>query len=331
MGTAFRQTADLYGILATAYVLIRLLSGERFAPVAAINHGGLAALWPALALFWLAAAQRDRGRLVLYALPALDLLLQQNYWRQEARPFTPDRAGFSLLTFNLQGRAVKSDRLIALMREQRADIVCLQELTASAASAVSCSFRDEYPFREVFTQGETIHGCAIYSRFPLRGAEYLAGEHGHWRVLVDGLRSDGEVAVYSVHPSPPGGFRNRRGFAPLYRSRELDVILARAERESVPVILAGDFNFTELSDDYRRMRQRFRDVFADAGTGFGLTHPDLGMLHPRLGGTWFGLTRLDYIFVSEGVEAVSIRVLPEACGSDHRPVIAKLAFPSGKG
>lgn len=89
-----------------------------------------------------------------------------------------------------------------------------------------------------------------------------------------------------------------------------------APNADVPVIVAGDFNMPTESTIFRRHFGSFTDAFEATGTGFGWSKNEGALLHiridhvlstrtaPRPIGTWLGA---DY-------------------GSDHRPVIADLAW-----
>ncbi len=76
------------------------------------------------------------------------------------------------------------------------------------------------------------------------------------------------------------------------------------------------------------------------GWGLGFTLPDYS--HPQafafavrlpdwLKLPWLPvplLTRIDYVFHDESFDSIEAKVWPTSGGSDHRPVLARLAFPS---
>jgi len=84
-----------------------------------------------------------------------------------------------------------------------------------------------------------------------------------------------------------------------------------------PVVLCGDFNASPSSPVYRRIGGRLRDA-----------QRALEDHHPRH--TWFGrypLSRIDHVFVSPGVEVVSIEVPSTELvklASDHLPLIVEI-------
>jgi endonuclease/exonuclease/phosphatase (EEP) superfamily protein YafD len=86
------------------------------------------------------------------------------------------------------------------------------------------------------------------------------------------------------------------------------------------VIVAGDFNATELTETYGMMAQHLDNAHAVAGFGFGFTFPS----RARRLGTFLPFLRIDHIFYSEHFEALDCTVGADSGGSDHFPVVATL-------
>ena len=83
----------------------------------------------------------------------------------------------------------------------------------------------------------------------------------------------------------------------------------------VPVIVGGDFNAVPSNPALATVRNRYRDVFAEAGVG--------------LGGTLWNhrpLLRIDHILVSGTLFAGSAKVVRSE-HSDHRLVLAEVVLP----
>ncbi|MEG4944574.1 hypothetical protein [Microcoleus sp. F4-D5] len=55
------------------------------------------------------------------------------------------------------------------------------------------------------------------------------------------------------------------------RSPEIQDLVQRVERETLPVIVAGDFNMTDETQDYDRVQKVMQDAFRKSGFGFGFT------------------------------------------------------------
>jgi len=74
---------------------------------------------------------------------------------------------------------------------------------------------------------------------------------------------------------------------------------------------------TDTSQAYAQLRTFVSDSFRAAGWGFG--HSSFGWRAPYLA------QRIDYIWHTDGVVALAAAVGPDG-GSDHRPVVARLAL-----
>jgi endonuclease/exonuclease/phosphatase (EEP) superfamily protein YafD len=105
------------------------------------------------------------------------------------------------------------------------------------------------------------------------------------------------------------------GFQELTRARKAAI---NALHE--PALLLCDCNLTDTSQAYAQLAAFLVDSFREAGWGFG--HSSFGRRPPFLG------QRLDYIWHSDRLTAIEARVGPDG-GSDHRPVVVKLALRTG--
>ena len=139
------------------------------------------------------------------------------------------------------------------------------------------------------------------------------------------------VVVYNLHPVQP---LVRDGFAK--RAEELTVGLERAALDTEPLILVGDFNMSDQSEDYRRVAAFYTDTYREVGWGMGFTFPDFTYAEavpnvlPAVSMPVRPLVRLDYIFHDEAFQALEARVLPSSGGSDHRPLFARLALGAAR-
>ena len=111
------------------------------------------------------------------------------------------------------------------------------------------------------------------------------------------------------------------------RSPEIQDLVQRVEREIMPVIVAGDFNITDETQDYYRMQKVMQDSFRKSGFAFGFTwfHGwELKLLVKS--SNWrlnYSVFRIDYIWYSKHWGAKSSSVL-EATESDRLPSAAEL-------
>jgi endonuclease/exonuclease/phosphatase (EEP) superfamily protein YafD len=100
------------------------------------------------------------------------------------------------------------------------------------------------------------------------------------------------------------------------------------------LIIAGDFNASDLNDSHGILTEHLYDAWREAGSGLGNTFPGVsrqdtphssrpdpfGIDVPK----W--LIRIDYIFCTYDWQPIDARIGPWDGHSDHRPVIAELAL-----
>lgn len=323
----FGAPVALYGICASAYVLLHLATGERFAVIALLNNFMPLLVLPALPLAMIVLLWR-RWWLVGLLLPAtLMFIVAYGPFFMPSQTRAPARAStiqkttpLSLLTFNLHTpEANETQALIDVIVAADADVVILQELSTEAAHIFAAQLLQRYPYQALHPDAEiAILGQGVLSRFPIRENQYWEIGMGQQRVVLDvnGTR----VTLYNVHvPNPfsPG----RR--IPRVNIQRRDVvaadILRRATAERGPLILAGDFNMTDQTAVYKSIAARYRDTYAERGFGLGPTFPGAHPYAPPL-------ARIDYVFHSDDVQGIAAKTWSTSGGSDHHPVLVQLGI-----
>ncbi len=319
----FAAVAGLYGLIASAFLLLRLVVDDRFLPMALYSTTAHLLWLAALVLFVLSLLLRTWRTALLLLLPAAAWLIWFGPRYVINRTELPRRSGETVTaaTYNLLWRTSDYRESIALIRTIDADVIALQEVGFDAARRIETALSDLYPYMALDPQEWGINGQGVLSKYPI--VERVAFEFDsnprsflQQRVIIE--HPGASLLVYNVHLFHPliGGltFDIRRA-----ETQEL-IERVRGDRGGVPILL-GDFNMTELNDDYAAIRRYFTDAYRNAGYGMGLTHAlrfgrfDL----PR----WM---RLDYIFAGVGLEPLEARVHPVSGGSDHAPVWARLEF-----
>ncbi|MCC7208609.1 MAG: endonuclease/exonuclease/phosphatase family protein [Anaerolineae bacterium] len=326
------RLAVVYGAALTGFLALRgRLPEARLPLVAALNSGLHLLLKPALVLLPLALLRR---RVVLAGLLVTPVV---EYLRAYAGPLMrrtdpePGEPGIRLLTYNLHAEETRLDPQIDVIRSANADVVALQELSFAAAKRFAAALADRYPHQALHPNAEPFAGQGILSRFPVTADDYwqhvdIPNALGHQRAVLD---VNGQaVVLYNLHPVHPGMVDKIYDAAP--RADEVTRLLARIEAETLPVVLAGDFNMSDQSDDYRRITARLQDAFRQAGRGLGYTFPDWSAPQARsvVNGLPLGflppLVRLDYVFHNPTMRVIEARAWPDAGGSDHRPLLVRL-------
>lgn len=238
-----------------------------------------------------------------------------------------------VMSFNVDSAHYGWERVLAAVDHEKPDLVLFQE--SPWGGPLHDGLRARYPHVDASTQ------FLFGSRYPISDrteppkvptAERLRSPR-FMRYVVDS--PIGELTVFSVHPiSPRGalGIRNFRGMfhrmrtgkvlegdpeGDLERNAELRLkqvaaVAALAEKETRPVLIAGDTNLPGLSAALRRHFSRYTDGFSAASAGFGYTYP---AKRPFL--------RLDRVMAGPELGFASFRV---GCRetSDHLCVVAEL-------
>jgi len=214
-----------------------------------------------------------------------------------------------------------------------ADIVAVQELMPHMAEMLHEELAAVYPHR-LFDIGEAHdppRRLGVLSRYPLDALDAAHLVARDFRVqIVRVYVPPRPILLYNIHPRATLIVRYLREEGPLarkvhrsfteravYFQRLVDDIARRCE----PVIVVGDFNSTEQSDAYKLLARYLTDAHRAVGWGFGHTFPlhgaDLGNLPIPT-----RLMRLDMIFYSAPLTALSCRVARHHGESDHAPVMA---------
>lgn len=100
----------------------------------------------------------------------------------------------------------------------------------------------------------------------------------------------------------------------LVRAREIEQIRAMLARETLPLIVSGDFNSTPHNSAFYGLADGLQDAFQVAGHGWGATyHVD------------WPVARIDHVLVGPEWRVVSAHVAAPA-GSDHLPLVVRLRW-----
>jgi endonuclease/exonuclease/phosphatase (EEP) superfamily protein YafD len=211
------------------------------------------------------------------------------------------------------------DWLMQGLREGDADVIVMQEYTNAIEPLLRERLHD-YPHVVTWPRDGS-DGWAVYSRVPLaRDVEpvklHWSSRHARFAIDLDGR----EVAVYAPHLTVPKSMEQVR-----QNRRETAHLIELLAAETRPVIIAGDFNFTDQSANAAAVRDAGYSAAHDlAGHGRGATWP-AELLRRRVPGV-----RIDHIFLSDELTCTNAKVLHN-CGSDHRPIIADVGFVARDG
>jgi endonuclease/exonuclease/phosphatase (EEP) superfamily protein YafD len=258
-------------------------------------------------ILFLPAALRARS---LAALASLGLLLWLTVEspRSSAPPTAPH--SLRLVVWNVASNPGFAEQLQAF----QPDIALVQEAARPAVLPPG------YTWHETFDPG-------VLSRLPI---ETLPTRPiGPWtppQVLLATLPDGRRVLLANVRlvlptpivqlasfPSDLGPETHRARVEQFPRLRRLLEETAK-QRDVDAVVLAGDFNTPGGARSLDGLKPLLRDVWPEAGRGWGATAP-----------AFLPLSRIDQCWTSEGVRPVHAEVV-RLPGSDHRMLLVDLAF-----
>jgi endonuclease/exonuclease/phosphatase family metal-dependent hydrolase len=153
------------------------------------------------------------------------------------------------------------------------------------------------------------YGNGVLSRFPLISSnhylfDFLPGIIEGRSFLESTIEINRKVVnLYVTHLS----------LHPYLHKIQSEFILENSKK---PAIILGDWNMKPKSRKWKKVTERYNDVWEAGGKKSGFTYPST---YPRI--------RLDYIFVSKDIQILDTKVidtLPMA--SDHLPIIATLSM-----
>ena len=273
----------------------------------------------------LAAAFSRGKRLFLLAAPLVVLALGPWFLRLLPSNAPPAPAGpwLRVITCNAFSANAEGEKLAALALAHRADVLVIQEYTPWFAQRLEGALGKDYPHRVARPRGDA-GGMAVLSRLPLVGAaDFDVSRRGggadrpQVRVVLD-AGGGRRVALYNCHPHSPRTPAHYR----MHGHAVADVRDA-ALRETLPTVLAGDFNMTESNWEHHMLRGA---GFADAFDHAGRRGPARGTTWPKRSVARFipGI-RIDHVYTRGGLVPVRCEVLPPP-HSDHAPLLVELAF-----
>lgn len=211
-----------------------------------------------------------------------------------------------LVTFNVWFRNADLEPLIAFLRTTRADVVILQEVDALDVDRLAKRL-PFYPYHAV--SPSVAHGVAVFSRWPLQ-ARHMEIPGSDTRIVRARVQwRDTAVTMFGAHLHWPLGKTNAAA-----REAELRALAERAREESIPVLMAGDFNLTPWSRYFERFVAT--SGLKDCAIGKGVPGSWPSQARPAR-------IRIDHCFVSAHWRVHEVTVGPKL-GSDHLPVIVEL-------
>lgn len=241
-----------------------------------------------------------------------------------------------VMTYNVGGGKIHADRLMALAKSQRIDVIMLQECPGPLAKTV---------FQELGWTRRQQSNIAIGSSLELGELQILAKQpHKNYHSIAavscelrlpagfpttnhddDGSSLSTTVRLVTVHfPTFRPAFERALQFdvdagaaieeLAIQYGELVEPVVHRVDAFDVPTIVAGDFNVPVDSASYRDHWSHYQNALSIAATGLRYTK------HTRLHGI-----RIDHV-LADGNWSVASAVVGPDLGGDHRPVIVDLVY-----
>ena len=231
------------------------------------------------------------------------------------------------------GRQACRDSVFGFLRREKADIICLQEITVPKDQQVESFFHQVFPEYHidyyVHTQKTGSYGNVTLSRFPVAGKGKISFDNSTNMALYgDYIIGGRTIRIYNCHfqsynislarigaaikgrsSAAVKEAEDKMKFSLKLRPKQVDAVIKNIAQCPLESFVSGDFNDTPMSYTYWRLSKGRRDSFIAAGKGFGATY---SMLKPLL--------RIDYLLFPGSLAATSHRV-EKINFSDHYPVI----------
>jgi len=218
-----------------------------------------------------------------------------------------------------------SNKIVDFIRNKDADIVCFQEF-----SAIKYKEFKEYPYifkTNIITRNKSVQ--CILSKFPIvnKGLVNFPNTSNN-AMFVDILYNKEVIRIYNIHlqsfkvemnsnwdiDNKHYNIFKKISKTVSMQNEQTEIILNHIKSFSGKIILSGDFNSTQYTLNYKKLKSDRKDTFIEAGFGLGTTYK-----------LFFYPLRLDFILSDNKIKVLSHENFNLKL-SDHEPVFAKLAL-----
>jgi len=317
-----------YALALLIFLVLRLIFADSLWWLALLANFTPFYFAPFLVLLPLALILRaKRGVLLMLPLALIGAVWFGRLYLPKPAAQAPDDATMlKVVSFNVWDSNYDPIQAESWLRTTQADVTVIIELTPEWWDGVP-ALLNTYPEQFTVTRAPgSAWDSAILSRRPILSFEQIDlgdGDIPQFRAVID--VNGRQVAVYGIHLYVPASGR-RTPFV-VYdetgRNVQIRSLLARLERETLPYIVAGDFNMSDQSLVYNELAAAMTDSFREAGRGLGASWPNVQRL--GLPSLIPPLVRIDYIWHSADFQTLDAALGPYL-GSDHLPIYATLAL-----
>lgn len=294
-------------------------------------------------LFFIYWAIQFKKRMILSGLVLLmGITFINKFYKFSAKDFPENDKDFTVMSYNVRlfnvfkwlDRDNVPEEILTFINDKNPDILCIQEFSNSADIDLKV-YRHKY----IFMEGNQIKtGQAIFSKFPIIDQGNIVFPNSSNNVIFADIKKGKDIIrVYNMHlqsikispdvneinenievinhQGKPQMLFNRLSKAFKQQQQQAEIFKEHKKECIYPVIICGDMNNSAFSYVYRDIKEKLKDSFEEAGTGFGATYKF--RYYPA---------RIDYIFADENMEVKKFESFSDFENSDHYPIMAKLAI-----
>jgi endonuclease/exonuclease/phosphatase family metal-dependent hydrolase len=249
-----------------------------------------------------------------------------------------------LFNYFENSHGVTSDKkIIQFLKNQKPDIICLQEYFLLGNSKVEEAFFETALGGEYFTHLKIIgsgknksYGIVTFSKFPIISkGEIIHPGSSSLSIYTDVLIQNDTFRIYNNHLQSFRLMRMERSFINeltasddketmtevkslslslkkgfVKRASQAKVVKDHINHSPYPVIVLGDFNDTPVSYAYTKIRKGLNDSFVNSGYGAGFTYRGN-----------YPANRIDYILYDDALINSFFEII-KVKYSDHYPIIS---------
>ncbi|MFB0534642.1 MAG: endonuclease/exonuclease/phosphatase family protein [Anaerolineae bacterium] len=314
-----------YVTILLAWLALRHTSGDRSGLVLSLNYLGVWLFLPLPLLGIWGLSKRKKYRAVLLFVPTGLLLWFYGPLLTPPAPQATNPANsVTILTFNLGYLNANVEALLTTIMATQADVLALQEISPFQQQHLEQALSLQYPYYWHDIEA----GMAVYSRYPILTQKNLPMQPWSAQSVVIQV-AETPLHLINAHLAPVG---IRRYFRTLdtdsvrrltdNREAQISEIQTAIQETGLPAVIACDCNMTDLMTAYSQVTTTMRDAYRDRGWGLGHTFLIPRGLELRFP---FNLPvlRLDYLFYSPEITAITIDIISGDTGSDHLPLVGQ--------
>lgn len=231
-------------------------------------------------------------------------------WAVPDNHHQPKGSHLRIMTANLHDGDADARALVRRIRQQRPDILAVQELTRAEATALDRAGIGRYLPSQVLRTAAGPSGSGLYSRGELTDGRSLSSDSTFYMARATMPLGNANLDLISVHPRPPmtpdaaGDWDRDLGLLPTTKAPGLQV-------------LVGDFNATDDMSGFRHLTHQ--DGYDDAAitVGSGLRPTFYHVPIPPL--------TFDHVLTEKRLTATAVHTY-DLPGSDHHILVADLVL-----